>query len=77
MIMTDSTVVKLTVREAANKANAGRAILLWQVIDQFSRSDGDAAGIDGLDATSGMVSPGHTPASAPDPIDGDTLAQYV
>ncbi len=71
--MTDSTDVKLTVREAVNKADAGRAILLWQVIEQLSRSGGDAAGIDGLDETCGIASPGHVP----DPVDADTLAQYV
>jgi hypothetical protein len=75
MIMTNSTDVKLTVREAVNKANAGRAILLWQVIEQLSLSGGEVTGIDGLDTTCGIGSPGHVPAPAP--VDADTLAQYV
>jgi hypothetical protein len=64
MIMTDSTDAKLTVRETVNKTNAGRAILLWQVIDQLSRSGGDTAGTE-------------SPGQVPDPVDADTLAQYV
>jgi hypothetical protein len=71
--MTDSTEVKLTVLETVNKADAGRAILLWQVIDRLSLSCGDATGIDGLDTTCGIASPSH----ASDPVDADTLAQYV
>jgi len=55
--MTDSIDVKLTVREAVNKANAGRAILLWQVIEQLSLPDGDAPGIDGLDTTCAAAYP--------------------
>jgi hypothetical protein len=57
MIMTDSTDVKLTVREAANKANAGRAILLWQVMEQLSLSGGDAPGIDDPDNTCAVAYP--------------------
>ena len=55
--MTDSTDVKLTVREAVNKADAGRAILLWQVIEQLSLPGGDAPGIDGPDKTCAVAYP--------------------
>ena len=54
--MTDSTDVKLTVREAANKADAGRAILLWQVMEQRA-SGGDAPGIDDPDNTCAVAYP--------------------
>jgi len=76
-ITTDSTTVNLTEQEAINEAEIGgnRAILHWRVIDRLSRSGGDAAGIDDLDTTCGIASPGHTPAPAP--VDEDTLAQYV
>jgi len=78
-ITTDFTTVNMTGQEAINEAETGgnRAILHWRVIDRFSRSGGDATGIDGLDATCGIESPGHIPASAPDPVDADTRAQYV
>jgi hypothetical protein len=74
-ITTDSTTVNLTEQEAINEAEIGHntAILHWRVINRLSRSGGDAAGIDGLDTTSGIASPGHVPA----PVDADTLAQYV
>jgi hypothetical protein len=70
MIMTDSTDVKLTVREAVNKANAGRAILLWQVIEQLSLSDGDAdaTGIGGPDKTCAVAYP--DPQTEFIPVDG-------
>ena len=55
--MTDSTDVKLTVREAVNKADAGRAILLWQVMEQLSLPDGDANGIDDPDKTCAVAYP--------------------
>jgi hypothetical protein len=78
-ITTDSTTVNLTGQEAINEAGTGRnrAILHWRVIDRLSRSGGDADGLDSLDATCGIESPGHTPATAPDPVDADTLAPYV
>jgi len=55
--MTDSTDVKLTVREAVNKANAGRVILLWQVIEQLSLPGEDATGIDDPDKTCAVAYP--------------------
>ncbi|WP_292368815.1 hypothetical protein [Methanoregula sp. UBA64] len=80
-ITTDFTTVNLAGQEAINEAGTGRnrAILHWQVIDRLSRLGGDADGLDGLDTTCGIESPGHisVPASAPDPVDADTLAQYV
>jgi hypothetical protein len=78
-ITTDSTTVNLAEQEAINEAETGHnaAILHWRVIDRFSRSGGDAAGIDDPDPTFGIASPGHAPAAAPDPVDTDTLAQYV
>jgi hypothetical protein len=57
MIMTDSTDVKLTVREAVNKADAGRAILLWQVMEQLSLPEGDATGIDDTNETCAVAYP--------------------
>jgi len=76
-ITTDSTTVKLTEQEAINEAEFGRnmSILHWRVINRLSRSDGDTTGIEDLDKTSGIASPGHAPG--PDPVDADTLAQYV
>jgi hypothetical protein len=74
-ITTDSTTVNLTEQEAINEAEIGHntAILHWRVINRLSRSGGDATGIEGLDKTCGIATPGH----APDSVDADTLAQYV
>ena len=55
--MTDSTDVKLTVREAANKADAGRAILLWQVIEQLQPARRGSTGIDDPDKTCAVAYP--------------------
>jgi len=76
-ITTDFTTVNMTGQEAINEAEVGgnRAILHWRVIDRLSRSGGDATGIEDPDTTCGIESPGHIPA--PDPVDADTLAQYV
>jgi hypothetical protein len=76
-ITTDSTTVNLTEQEAINEAEIGHntAILHWRVINRLSRSDGDVTGIDGLDTTCGIASPGHVPAPAP--VDAGTLAHYV
>ena len=76
-ITTDSTTVKLTEQEAINEAEVGRnmAILHWRVINRLSRSGGDTTGIEDLDKTCGIASPGHVPA--PDFVDADTLVQYV
>jgi len=78
-ITTDFTTVNLAGQEAINEAETGgnRAILHWRVIDRLSRSGGDPAGIDGMDPTCGIESPGPAPAFAPAPVDGDTLAQYA
>jgi hypothetical protein len=80
-ITTDSTTINLAEQEAINEAETGHnaAILHWRVIDRFSRSGGDTAGIGDPDPTCGIASPGHAPATAPDPApaDADTLAQYV
>jgi hypothetical protein len=79
-ITTDFTTVNLAGQEAINEAETGPnpAILHWRVIDRLSRSGGDADGLDGPDATCGIESPGYAPAlaSAPDPVDAETLAQY-
>ena len=74
-ITIDSTTVNLAEQEAINEAETGHnaAILHWRVIDRFSRSGGDAIGIDNLGTTCGIASPGH----APDLVDADILAQYV